>query len=177
MMSTIEEAEQELRLGMRLARQSTYARRFPNVEALPHLYRALDLLKELATTDPTSAEKWELTSLAYECLLKYPPAIECLVKAISISGAPTKSQRKRLAMLRENLQTWTKLKLSAQQIQELGAYLKANHADTRSEIRNMDDTERWLRQQEISDVEEVLKGFRDCGAYTDFQIYHNVCCG
>ena len=176
-MSRLHELELELRDGMKRSRQSSYSRRAPDPSAVPYLNRARDGLRELKESEPTNPYVWELLSKAEECFLNYPEAIKCLKKSVELTGHISKSQRKRIAMLKEASKQWKQLDLTPEDLRSLGAYLKSVGADEAIDRRSFEHTELWLANEGFSNPEIIIEQLENKGAYSDFQVYHNIVLG
>jgi hypothetical protein len=161
-----------LREGMRLDKQTSYQRRQPAGPAIEPLTRARQGLARFVSSSPGNAKAWHLLSLAEECLLHYPAAVAAEAKAIEL-GLTGKRELKRLAMLRQAREYWERLPLNPDQLPELARFLRENMGDGPFE-RSFEWTEKWLRDQQIANPEDVIDGFRKLGAYSDLQIYYNV---
>jgi tetratricopeptide (TPR) repeat protein len=173
----MQKAEDLLRSAMMLSKQSRYERRAPSKESVPLLQNALGHLMELTKEQPRNPKAWELTSLAYECLLQYDASLVCLRKAIAIDGKPSKLQKKRLAMIQACSTKWAELLLSVDQLRSLEEFLKTNRADERSDVRTLELTKKWLEDEGTVDAAAVISQLGERGAFSDFQIYHNICLG
>lgn len=176
-MTTIDEAESLLREGMRLSKQSSFERRAPAHEAIPILQESVRQLRVLTEHNPGNAKGWSLLSLAYECLLKYDSAIECLRKSIAIVGKSSKPQQKRLAMIESYAKKWSEFSLNADQLRDLEEFLKLKQADARVDVRTFEFTQEWLKANSFENADVIFLQLEDKGAFSDFQVYHNVCRG
>ena len=176
-MTRLKELEIELRTGIKKSGQSSYSRRAPNAASLADLNSARSGLRELSEEDSENPRIWELLSKAEECLMNFSAAIRCCEKAIELSGKPTKDQRKRLALLKQSVAQWNKLPLTPEELKALGAYLKMVGADESIHKKTFEHTETWLENEGFSNPDEVIGEFERRGAYSDFQIYHNVILG
>lgn len=176
-MASTDEVEGVLRQGMRLSKQSSYERRAPAKESLPLLQEAVSKLRILTSSEPYNAKAWDLLALAYECLLKYDSAIECLTKSVAIGGKSSKSQQKRLAMLQSYRKKWAESLLSSYQLRGLEEFLKDNHADELVDVRSLEFTRAWLEANVVEEADSVIGQFQEKGAFSDFQVYHNICRG
>ncbi len=176
-MARADEIEDLLRQGMRLSKQSSYERRAPVREAIPILQEAISQLRVLTELEPDNVKGWDLLSLAYECLLKYDSALECLRNSIAIGGKASKPQQKRLAMIQSNLKKWSEFSLTGDQLRGLEEFLKSKQADVRVDVRTFDVTREWLEKNGFENSDIVINQLKDKGAYSDFQVYHNVCRG
>ena len=169
--SQLAEAQTELALGVRLARQGSYERRAPDALAVPHLARA----RELLGNQDKNAEVLAMLSQIEECLLNYQAAVGYLERAIKVGLPRTKKVLKRLANLREQLVEWRDLGLTSEQLRALGDFLVG--AGVGPANRSLHLTREWLARQSLHDPESVIRALGRRGAFSDFQVLANVVLG
>lgn len=174
MMSHIDELREQLLKGIRLSGQSSYVRRAPRRNALPHLNSARNGLRVLVQNEPRNADAWELLSRAEECCLNYSAAISALERACELRGQKQKSDLKRLALLSQSKSEWERLPISAEDLAELGEFLESVGADRDASRRSFDFTRQWLETHKRYDAGAVIAAFEARGAFSDFQVFHNV---
>lgn len=148
--------------GQRLSGQYSYKRRAPNDDALPYLLESSSGLRKLIRKQPELAEAWRLLSYAEECLLNYLEARQSLERFLELSGSRDRKHLKRLALLKQCERDWAELKLSANQLEDLGDYLDLN-------LQNEDCdhtyrlTEQWLQSQKLQNSARILRAFEKLG--------------
>ncbi|MCE9552166.1 MAG: DUF2695 domain-containing protein [Planctomycetes bacterium] len=160
--------------GIRLSQQGSYQRRAPAQKARPYLISARDRLQQFVTDNPRDVEGWRLLSQAQECLLAYRDAISSLEKSLLVAGTGDRRDLRRLALLRQAADEWSQFPLTLRQIENLGQFLLSNGAHEEPQGRSMRWTKQWLIDNHHQDPTEVINAFSKRGAYTDFQVFHNV---
>jgi len=165
--------ELELTEGLKLSGQGSYERRMPTQRAMAHLLRARKGLQSLSESNPLSAEVWRLLSLAEESLLNYPEAEACLRKAMQLSSARDKLDRKKLARLREYKSKSKALALQPDQLASLGKYLQAGLSKSPCD-HTLVLTSDWLKQSGLGNASAILNGLRRHGGFCDCEVLFNV---
>jgi hypothetical protein len=160
--------------GIRRSKQGSYQRRAPCKESIPFLVKARVGLEEFVKAHPDNAEAWRLLSQAEECLLSYRQAVNSLERAMSLEGSRKKGDLKKLALLRESLGNWERFPLSGEELRALGDFLVLCGANEESKGRTIENTRRWLEDNSIDNVDDILEALRARGAATDFQVLYNV---
>lgn len=153
--------------------QGSYHRRAPSETAIPVLEKVrVGVIRYMENHEPCE-ESWRLLAQAEECLLHYTAAKRCLERAMDLSGRRGKRDLKKLALYREYEEQWREIRLTPEQLKELGAFLERKRQDAGLD-RSFRWTLAWLRTQGISDHEGVLEGLRMVGGYNDFDVLANV---
>ena len=173
MSKSLQELREILVVGQRLAKQGSYERRAPEKKAVPYLVEARTGLREYVRIHEQDAEAWRLLSLAEEFLLSYPAARKCLKRAAAIAGKPDKKDVKRLALLKEYETKWAQLSLTPDQLAALGRYLDGRLADSACD-HSLRHTEKWLREQNIGQIGQLLQAIRNEGGFCDCEVVLNV---
>src|SRR5262245_53606542 len=162
--------------GMQLSMQGSYQRRAPAAQSVPYLIEVRGRLRKYARDNPVEAEAWRLLSQADECMLDYAAAIHHLERAMALMPKKDKPDLKRLAMLQSSYAGWAELHLTSTELNELGHYLVA-HDRLDPEDRTMKHTIQWLMDHGRDDYSLVVDGLHNRGAFSDFQVLHNVVFG
>lgn len=174
-MSDLDELEKTLHEGMQLGRTRSSGRRAPAAAGVPHLKRAQTGLRTYSAKHPADVRALRLLSLAEETMLNYGAALRALERAMELDESRDKRDLKRLALLKQSADEWTKLPLTPQQLAQLGRFL-ADKLEDAPGSRAFIWTERWLDDNGFAGEEKarVLEAFEKRGAFSDMQVYYNV---
>ncbi|MBX9722300.1 MAG: DUF2695 domain-containing protein [Candidatus Obscuribacterales bacterium] len=162
-----------LETGQRLSGQGSYERRTPHKEAVPYLTESRKGLRQFLREQPKSAEAWLLLSLAEECLLNYPAALQSLEHFLALGGERNKKTLKRLANLKEYGRKWAELMLSPDNLESLGVFLDGELAKSSCDHSHR-LTKSWLASHITSNQAHVLEALRKSGGYCDCEVLFNV---
>jgi hypothetical protein len=177
MLDQLHELRSTLITGIQLSKQGSYHRRAPAEAALPFLNKALAGLREYVSNNSGDVEGWRLLSQAEECMLNFGNALACLEKAMALSPARQKSDFKRLALLKDSIDYWKTIILSAVQLRQLGNFLLKKGVEDPAVGNSLRFCNEWLMENRVEDSEKIIKGFGEKGAYTDFQVLRNIIMG
>lgn len=170
MSRNLSELREILLLGIRLSNQTSYQRQAPAKESLPYLSEAVVGLREGLQTDPNNADAWRLLSQGEECLLQYRKALESLERCLALSGRRSKSDLKRLARLKAELEQANRPLFSDEASRDLTEFLLASGVDSPQSGVTLERTVEWLERRGYDDVEAVLAKLHEIGAHTDFDV-------
>lgn len=115
-------------------------------------------------------------SQAEECLLNYVAARRCLEKAMSLSDQKDKKDLKRLALLKECESTWTDLKLTPAQLEELGEHIRARLSESGCD-HSLRFSEEWFQTANVGKTAALKEALRNQGGYCDCEVLNNVVVG
>ncbi len=153
--------------------QGSYQRRSPAKPAIPFLLEARSGLKKYVEAHEDDDKAWRSLSQAEECLLNYSAALNCLEKAMDISGQRDKKDLKRLALLKEYEADWKQLNLTPAQLQALGGYLSQKLLEEGCD-HTLRCTQEWLKALSIAKPKSVVDALRNRGGYCDCEVLNNV---
>ena len=163
----------ELRQALKVTHQGSYNRRASSKRAIPLLARLRTELASWIEHRGETAEALRLLALAEEALLNYEAAVVLLEKIVRLGPRASQKDLKRLAACRQASQMWHKLRLTPDELNELGRYLKDKLLDT-AEERSLRWTENWLSDNRPQDQETILDSIRELGFFSDYQVLHNL---
>lgn len=171
----LQELARLLKQAQRSTTQGSYQRRAPDPKAVPVLRQAREGLSEYLLGHPQDADAWRLLSQAEECLLHCAAARMALERAMSLTALHDRRDLKRLALLRECEKQWGELRLSPEQLRDLGA-----HLDERLKGDACDHTLRftfeWLSSKDVHS-KAVVKALQSRGGGCDCEVLANVVIG
>ena len=116
-----------------------------------------------------------MMSQVTECLLDYDTALAYLNRAFDAGEPKSKRALKQLALLRENSHAWRELGLTPEMLRELGDHLEAEGVTPDHKTLRL--TRGWLIENHIGDPEAVIAALERRGAFSDFQVFANICYG
>lgn len=159
--------------GQKLSGQGSYERRQPSTKAVPFLLEARLGLREYVRVHERESEAWHLLSLAEESLLNYENARTSLERAIALSQTQDRRYLKRLALLREYEARWQGLRLSPQELSELGDYLRGNLPGKPCD-HTLRHTLIWLKDRKVSKPSFVIQALQNQGGFCDCEVLCNA---
>ena len=162
--------------GIRISKQSSYARRAPSSEAIPLIEEARKELKAFVSQHPQDQEGWTLLAQAEECLMRFSEARKCLQQAMDLSGQRRRNDLKKMALYTELESEWKNFLLTPVQLRELGHYLRLK-LSVHPPARNFQWTEKWLRANGFEDTTNIIESIQARGAFDDFQVSENLARG
>ncbi len=172
-MATLDDIENLLAEGLRLANQTSAARRLPAAASVPLLIEARDRLREHVKREPMAERAWRTLSRAEEALLAYSQAIAALERAVILSGTRDKRDRKRLAVLLTAATEWDALGLTPEELEELGAALADDSATGATDP--LARTRAWLHaHRPTGDAQRILMALSAKGGVDDRSVLSRV---
>lgn len=173
MSQDLEELQRILIEGQRRSMQGSYQRRSPAKPAIPFLLEARSGLKTYVEVNGQDAKAWRSLSQAEECLLNYSAALDCLERAMNLSGQRDKKDLRRLALLKEYEADWKDLNLTPAQLQALGDHLNQKLLEEGCD-HTLRCTQEWLKALSIAKPKSVMDALRNRGGYCDCEVLNNV---
>jgi tetratricopeptide (TPR) repeat protein len=173
MPKSLKELQEILLQGQKLSMQGSLDRRMPDKKSIPFLIEARKGLKEYVILNPTDNTGWRLLSQAEESLLNYPEALNTLQKSIELGGKDKKDLKK-IALLKESLESWSELELTPEQLDSLGDYLdvKLNEHDCN---HTLSLTKEWIDENiPKSKKTKIIKAIQGKGGFCDCEVLANV---
>lgn len=173
MPKSLKELQQILLQGQKLSMQGSLDRRIPDKKSIPFFIEARKGLKEYVILNPADSTGWRLLSQAEESLLNYHEALSSLQKLIEL-GRKDKKDLKKIALLKECLESWNELELTPEQLDSLGAYLdvKLNEYEC---SHTLSFTKEWIEENiPKSKNTKIIKAIQGKGGFCDCEILANV---
>ena len=175
-MASIDDVERDLREVHAVSGQGSYERRAPSREARIGFLRVRRSLREILSCEPGNIRALQLLASAEEGLLNYPAAVAALEQVLRLNPAPERRVLKQLARVSEYARAWKDLKLSPNELEELGNHLRKQLALFRcDETTRL--TEQWIRQRRPRKLQLILRGLQSHGGYCDCEVLANVVIG
>lgn len=179
MASELAELQARLLSAIKSSGERSYGRRQPRKRSIPLLERSIEELERFVADHGGEAAGWDLLSLAYECLLRYPLSIAALKRAIELRGRANNRELKRLARLQEYAKDWKGVGLSPAELDELRIHLEdvVEFTSKSPGGEPLQHTTNWLQEHAPDRWEEVIRLLAAAGYHSDFSILFNLCRG